>query len=233
MPLLGQRVSRLVPSLLQYASPSQPTGSDCEKTEEESMRSAVVALLMVLSATTIEAAYITGGLLYVRSDDLSEEVQGVQSVTNGDDGYGLRIGAGRAWSAWRGELNLTGLRVTYGDLLVNGVTYDARTEVDAYTLSADLFYDFTPNRRIRPFVGIGAGHAWSEIQLVEVEGQEFEIDDMSTSNNIVQAHLGLATNVRDNVVAQLAYRYTLFYERETETNDTKTHVVEVGLRFGR
>lgn len=185
----------------------------------------------------------------------------VSDKTHSDTVFGARVAFGAtadfdAYGALRGELELNwnGDATDSNDFdfkIINKYTHSFETKTKVYGAMANLYYDIATGTKFTPFVGAGAGMAHVKVSSGAhgtVEKQAFSINGDATDNNFAwNATAGVAYNISDSIVLDIAYRYTdLGAVKSTDTFtmdnlkgkmttdakfDIATHEVMLGARY--
>lgn len=113
--------------------------------------------------------YFSAWGAYNALDDSDIESPGGDVNSDFDDGFGVGIAYGRWFDSqrhWRGELELAYRENDVDE--VSGVNADG--EFNALTGMLNAYYDFTPDARLSPYVGVGVGYADIEADGVALAG---------------------------------------------------------------
>lgn len=137
---------------------------------------------MLVSIGSLAAAQAAGGPNYFSAwggynalEDSDIGSPGIEVESDFDGGFGVGVAYGRWFDTprhWRGEVEL-GYRGNDVDD-VSGVGSDG--EFNALTGMVNGYYDFLPDARLSPYVGVGVGYADVEADGVGLAGGG-ELDD--------------------------------------------------------
>lgn len=169
---------------------------------------------------------------YNALDDSDIETPGADLTSDFDDGFGVGAAYGRWFDPqrhWRGEVELSYRENDIDD--VSGTSSDG--EFTVFTGMVNGYYDFTPDARLSPYVGVGVGFADVEADRVALPGGG-QIDD---DDNVFayQAMLGASYELTSSVdffgeVRYLGTEDPEFGGRESEY-ETFTGLAGVRYRF--
>jgi|GEM_PF-2447759 len=109
---------------------------------------------------------------------------------------GLKLGY--AWKALRTEVEYNDFKAGVNNGAMMG-TYDSQN------LAVNLFYDFQTNGPIQPFVGVGLGGRWQDLDLAS--GNGIDIYDSKSRRKIWQAMAGVSYHLSDTTTLGLDARY--------------------------
>ncbi|RYF89535.1 MAG: porin family protein, partial [Caulobacteraceae bacterium] len=101
--------------------------------------------------------------------------------------------------------------------------------IEAYTLMANVIYDFFPNSRVRPFIGAGVGinHVKADIAGRFNDNPlngAISIDDDDTAY-AYQVLAGAAFDITDRLTADVTYRYLSGTDLDLESETTANPLV--------
>lgn len=164
---------------------------------------------------------------------------GTSNDVDFDLGYGILGKAGFGFmNNFRSELEL-GYRSNDVDS-TNASGVSASGDVNAWTLFANLYYDFMPKEKFNPFIGIGLGGARVDVDNARVNATRV-LDDSDTAF-AYQGIIGASYALTDNWLLNADYRYTASFsdlnlKTTTGTSvdaDWANHAVMIGFtyRFG-
>lgn len=121
------------------------------------------------------------------------------------------------YGAVRGELELNWNDAAGDDndfdfTIKNTATHNFKTETKTYGVMANLYYDIYTGTKFTPFVGGGIGWSHAKVSSTargELMGDAFEIGDSASDDNFAwNVGAGIAYNLNENIVLDIAYRYT-------------------------
>ena len=124
-----------------------------------------------------------------------------------DTGYGIGMALGYHFDAFRleGELEFRDTDIE-----------DTNFGIQMWDLLANVYIDFENASLVTPYIGIGGGYGWLDLDQV------LEYDDTQL---VYQGTAGVNWEVTHNVKMDWQYRYL------TDNDEYKTHNFSVGLRF--
>ncbi|WP_170329641.1 outer membrane protein [Ruegeria arenilitoris] len=217
---------------------------------------------LTISASGLAAQSLSEGLYFqgyagfsqLQDSDFSGTVNGSsQSVdADFDTGYGLGIAVGTEIPQWSN--NQIGTRVelelSYREGDVDGVNFSGNGpaaegnisgDVAQTSLFANVLVDFKQAGAFTPYVGLGLGATYSDVDFAY--GPGVSLDDSDT-NFAAQIIAGVAYEIDSNVALTLDTRYSRAFDVSSERlapNGASTGTVEddidafsvnVGLRYG-
>jgi outer membrane beta-barrel protein len=168
--------------------------------------------------------HVYGGELF--GDDLTDRAISGQTPELDDDvTYGIRY-TYNLTDAWGLELSLgetptSAINVAGGD-----------TDLDLSTLDIDAVWNFSPGKRLVPYVVAGAGYARANLDdpiLGTVNGQPVRIDD--DSGFTLNAGVGAKYFVNDRFLVRLEARYR-YLDGVLDEFDDSLNTVETTLGVG-
>ncbi|WP_170545891.1 outer membrane protein [Ruegeria arenilitoris] len=227
----------------------------------------VTRLILASAALTVSASalaaqslsdglYIQGfaGYSQLQDSDFSGTVNGSpQSVdTEFDAGYGLGIAVGTEIPRWSNDRIGTRveLELSYRDSDVDGVNFSGNGpgaegnisgDVTQTSLFANVLVDFKQAGAFTPYVGLGLGATYSDLDFAY--GPGVALDDSDT-NFAAQVIAGVAYEINANVALTLDTRYSRAFDVSSERlapngaltgtveDDIDAFSVNVGLRYG-
>ncbi len=203
-----------------------------------------------------ESLYIQGfaGYSQLQDSDFNGTVNGSsQSVdTDFDAGYGLGVAIGTEVPQWTNDRIGTRveLELSYRDSDVDGVNFSGNGpgaegnisgDVTQTSLFANVLVDFKRAGAFTPYVGLGLGATYTNVDFSY--GPGVTLDDSDT-NFAAQVIAGVAYEIDPNVALTLDTRYSRAFDVSSERlapNGARTGTVEddidvfsvnVGLRYG-
>ncbi len=119
---------------------------------------------------------------------------------------------------------------------VGAIVADGRGAVDTTFLMANLYYDFTPLGAFTPYVGVGAGVGFAN---VDYSPSDVGIIDDEETVFAYQAIVGASYAFNDRTALFAQYRYRATDDVETDVDlfpatldvENRANVIEAGLRF--
>ncbi len=205
---------------------------------------------LTLSASTLAAqtlpdgVYIQGfaGYSQLQDSDFSGSIGGgTQSVdTEFDGGFGLGVAVGTEIPAWSNDSIGTRieLELSYRDNDVDAVNFtgngpgaegNVSGDVSQTSLFANLLFDFKQGGAITPFVGLGVGATYSDLDFVY--GPGVALDDSDT-NFAAQLIAGVAYDISDSTAFTVDARYSRAFDVSSQRlapNGTSTGTFEDDL----
>lgn len=174
------------------------------------------ASLAAVAALSVAGAAAAGPLDVLKPDYVQGSV-GVQKQSNRDDGTAFSVTAGRDLGAVRAEVEYA---------TSNGAGSKTLGEVEADTVSLNLYYDLQPVRGITPFVGAGVGYA-------DLDGAGVVGDSTGAIWNFAA---GASYTVRPNLDLVAQYRYNIANDIEVRKGVGKVEkyragVASIGVRY--
>jgi len=167
---------------------------------------------------------------YNALDDSDIETPGGDLTSDFDDGFGVGAAYGRWFDTqrhWRGEVELSYRENDTDD--VSGIGSDG--EFNIFTGMVNGYYDFTPDARFSPYVGVGVGFADVEADRVALPGGG-RIDD---DDNVFayQAMLGASYELTSSVdfFGEVRYLGTEDPEFDGRESEYETFTGLAGLRY--
>ena len=227
----------------------------------------VTRLLLASTALTISASalaaqslseglYLQGfaGYSQLQDSDFSGTINGSsQSVdTDFDGGYGLGIAVGKEIPQWSNDQFGTRieLELSYRDNDVDGVNFSGNGpgaegnisgDVSQTSLFANVLVDFKQAGAFTPYVGLGLGATYSDLDFVYGPGVELNDTDTTFAAQIIA---GVAYEISPNTSLTLDTRYARAFDVSsarlapngastgTVEDDIDAISVNVGLRYG-
>jgi len=217
---------------------------------------------LALSTSALAAQSLTDGLYIqgfagysqLQDSDFSGTIGGsTQSVdTDFDGGFGLGIAVGTEIPQWSNnavntrvelELSYRDNDADSTDFSGNGQGQEPNTsgDVTQTSLFANVLFDFKQSGAFTPYVGLGVGATYSDIDFVY--GPGVELDDSDT-NFAAQIIAGVAYDISDTTALTLDTRYTRAFDVSSDRlapsgaltgtveDDIDAFSVNVGLRYG-
>jgi opacity protein-like surface antigen len=226
----------------------------------------VTRLILASAALTISASglaaqslseglYIQGfaGYSQLQDSDFSGTVNGSsQSVdTDFDAGYGLGVAIGTEIPRWSNETIGTRveLELSYRDGDVDGVNFSGNGpgaegnisgDVTQTSLFANVLFDFKQAGAFTPYVGLGLGATYSNVDFVYGPGVALDDSDTTFAAQVIA---GVAYELNTTTALTLDTRYSRAFDVSSERlapNGASTGTVEddidafsvnVGLRY--
>ncbi|MCG7521041.1 outer membrane protein [Ruegeria sp. Ofav3-42] len=227
----------------------------------------VTRLILASTALTISASalaaqslsdglYVQGfaGYSQLQDSDFSGTINGsTQSVvTDFDGGYGLGIAVGKEIPQWSNDQIGTRieLELSYRDNDVDGVNFSGNGpgaegnisgDVTQTSLFANVLVDFKQAGAFTPYVGLGLGATYSDLDFAYGPGVALNDTDTTFAAQVIA---GVAYEVSANTALTLDTRYTRAFDVSSERlapNGASTGTVEddidafsvnFGLRYG-
>lgn len=147
-----------------------------------------------------------------------------------DTGWGSGLGFGyRFTSGFRFQMEATYGRSSINEFEKSGNDIDLR-KGDLETANAlfGLYYDFNTNARWTPYIGLGGGAAWTDIN--DVAGRTSNQQD-GEIDGTAYAEAGLEFMLGENTSLVPAYRFQWINNSEHGSEDDEAHIIMVGLRY--
>jgi opacity protein-like surface antigen len=122
--------------------------------------------------------------------------------------------------------SLDGALSLYGNRLGNASGGD----IDRFTATANLFYDFPMFGRLMPYIGGGAGYAHTEqstARFIKSTGGTVTFEGGSDDSAVILGEVGGAVSLNNSWSIVPAYRF----EHLFNTADENAHVLKLGLRY--
>ncbi|SLN46666.1 outer membrane protein [Ruegeria meonggei] len=227
----------------------------------------VTRLILASAALTVSASalaaqslseglYIQGfaGYSQLQSSDFSGTVNGSsQSVdTDFDAGFGLGVAIGTEIPQWSNERFGTRveLELSYRDSDVDSVNFSGNGpageanvsgDITQTSLFANVLVDFKQTGAFTPYVGLGVGATYSDLDFAYGPGVALDDSDTTFAAQIIA---GVAYEIDPNLALTLDTRYARAFDVSSQRlapNGTSTGTVEddidafsvnVGLRYG-
>ncbi|WP_425081370.1 outer membrane protein [Ruegeria arenilitoris] len=217
---------------------------------------------LTVSASALAAQSLTDGLYIqgfagysqLQDSDFGGTVNGSpQSVdTDFDAGYGLGIAVGKEIPQWSNDRIGTRveLELSYRDNDVDGLNFSGNGpgnegntsgDITQTSLFGNVLFDIKQNSAFTPYVGLGLGVTYSDIDISY--GPGVRLDDSET-NFAAQVIAGVAYEVNETTALTLDTRYSRTFDVSTNRvapngastgsveDDIDTFSVNVGLRYG-
>ncbi|WP_377192269.1 outer membrane protein [Ruegeria meonggei] len=227
----------------------------------------VTRLILASAALTVSASalaaqslseglYIQGfaGYSQLQGSDFSGTVNGSsQSVdTDFDAGFGLGVAIGTEIPQWSNERFGTRveLELSYRDSDVDSVNFSGNGpageanvsgDITQTSLFANVLVDFKQTGALTPYVGLGVGATYSDLDFAYGPGVALDDSDTTFAAQIIA---GVAYEIDPNLALTLDTRYARAFDVSSQRlapNGTSTGTVEddidafsvnVGLRYG-
>lgn len=217
---------------------------------------------LTISASTLAAQSLSDGV-YIQSfagysqlqdSDFSGTINGSsQSLDTGfDGGFGLGLAVGKEIPQWSNERIGTRveLELSYRDSDVDGVNFSGNGpgaegnvsgDITQTSLFANVLFDFKQAGAFTPYVGLGLGATYSDLDFAY--GPGVALDDSDT-NFAAQVIAGVAYQIDPNIALTLDTRYSRAFDVSSERlapngaltgraeDDIDAFSVNVGLRHG-
>ncbi|WP_420585782.1 outer membrane protein [Ruegeria sp.] len=217
---------------------------------------------LTLSASALAAQSLTDGL-YIQGfagysqfqdSDFSGTISGSnQSVdTDFDGGFGLGVAIGTEIPQWSNDTIGTRieLELSFRDGDVDGVNFTGNGpaaegnisgDVTQTSLFANVLVDFKQAGALTPYVGLGIGATYSDLDFAYGPGVELDDSDTTFAAQIIA---GVAYDLNDNTALTLDTRYTRAFDVSSDRlspsgaltgtveDDIDAFSVNVGLRYG-
>ncbi|WP_160175190.1 outer membrane protein [Ruegeria halocynthiae] len=217
---------------------------------------------LTVSASALAAQSLTDGIYLqgfagysqLQDSDFSGTVNGSnQSVdTDFDGGYGLGIAVGTEIPQWSNDVIGTRieLELSYRDNDVDGVNFSGNGpgaegnvsgDVKQTSLFANVLVDFKQTGAFTPYVGLGLGATYSDLDFSYGPGVELDDTDTTFAAQIIA---GVAYDVNENVALTLDTRYARAFDVSSDRlapngastgsveDDIDAFSVNFGLRYG-
>jgi len=125
-----------------------------------------------------------------------------------------------------GNIDLDRLKVGSTSAKLNG-------DVDLFTATGAVFYDFATGTRFTPYAGLGAGIAHQKSSRVSATSGTTTVTANGDSGTDLTAfgEAGVSINIAPKFDLVPAYRYQWINDGESGFDDTTAHVFKVGLRY--
>lgn len=152
------------------------------------------------------------------------------STVSGDsindmDGNGFLVGAGVGMQLYKNTVMGLRAEVEYNYI----AAYDIEgIDASNSTLLANVFADFDTGTALTPYVSLGIGYGWTNLEHQELNEKR---DD---SNMAWQLGAGISYSVMDNMMLDLGYRYlnsTTFAFTDDIDFDIASHQIYLGARL--
>jgi len=198
-------------------------------------RTLLAATAFVAMPALAQAQWYVGadvGASFLEDNKISGAANGAHKATS-DTGWMALGQAGYAFGPWKVEGELSWRDNAVDKLDGNG----AHGSTTVLAPMVNGIYEFLPNSRVHPFVGVGIGAANVDAGDVTVRGvKRYSGDDWQFA---YQGFAGVGVDVTNNVALKAQYRYfsTLDYDTETNPagrrleNDYHDHAVLVGFTY--
>ncbi len=222
----------------------------------------LASAVLTLSASAVAAQSLTEGLYIqgfagysqLQDSDFSGTIGGsTQSVdTDFDGGYGLGIAVGTEIPRWSNDKIGTRieLELSYRESDVDGVNFSGNGpgsevnisgDVTQTSLFANVLVDFKQAGAFTPYVGLGLGATYSDLDFAYGPGVALDDSDTTFAAQVIA---GVAYEIDSNTSLTLDTRYSRAFDvssRRLAPNGASTGAVEddidsfsinVGLRYG-
>lgn len=203
-----------------------------------------------------EGLYIQGfaGYSQLQDTDFSGTINGSpESVdTDFDSGFGLGVAVGKSIPQWSNDQITTRveLELSYRDSDVDGVSFSGNGpapegnvsgDVTQTSLFASVLVDFNQTGAFTPYVGLGIGATYSDLDFAYGPGVRLDDSDTSFAAQVIA---GVAYEVGTNTALTLDTRYSRAFDVSSERfapngastgtvdDDIDVFSVNVGLRYG-
>lgn len=195
------------------------------------MAVALSGLVVLPSAARAEGPwYLNLSAGYLQFQDLDITDDGTKGTIEYEGGYAINAGVGyRVTKNLRAELELGYGSSSIDGFKTLGLSFPMNADVDMWSLTANVFYDFDTGSAFRPYVGLGAGVAHTEIGDAIVAGVPAPGDE--SDDFTMLGEVGASFDVRPGLALVPAYRYMHVFSSESDTDDSTAHVFKIGVRF--
>ncbi len=157
---------------------------------------------------------------------------GAEVITN--VGYGLSLTGGWLFNSnWRTELELSRRSVRLDNIAGPAGTARLRGDLSINTLFANIARDFRGKSFLTPYVGLGAGVAFHELDLEEIDSS-IGMTKRTSTTLAFQAMFGVELEVSDDMDMVVGYRYVNYYApdfSEFSYDFVDFHNFEMGVKF--
>lgn len=129
---------------------------------------------------------------------------GVVAEVTTKTGYGLALAIGNEIRHYRFEAELAYRCNALDDISISGLpTLPIEGDATSIALIGNIYKDLYTNNSITPFIGVGIGSAYTDVELGEEEHEEHEYDTVFA----YQAILGATFNFFEGAYIDISYRY--------------------------
>ncbi|MBS4048647.1 MAG: porin family protein [Alphaproteobacteria bacterium] len=166
---------------------------------------------------------------------LPEDTDGPSNSTlEYDNGFAIYGAAGyRFPNGFRAEAELGYGNIDLDRLRVGTTNAKLNGDVDLFTATGAVYYDFATGSSFSPYVGAGAGVARQKSSTVSATsgGTTVTVNGDSSTDLTAFGEAGVSIRLSSNLDLVPAYRYQWIDDGEGGFDDTTAHVFKVGLRY--
>ncbi len=166
---------------------------------------------------------------------LPEDTDGPSNSTlEYDQGFAIYGAAGyRFGNGFRAEAELGYGKIDLERLRVGSTNATLNGDVDLYTATGAVYYDFATGSSFTPFVGLGAGFAHQKSSTVSATSGTTTVTATgdSSTNLTGFGEAGLSIKLSEKIDLVPSYRYQWIDDGDDGFDDTTAHVFKVGLRY--
>lgn len=151
-----------------------------------------------------------------------------------DDGYAIYAAAGyRFPNNFRAEAELGYGNTDLDSVKGRGGSANLNGDVDSFTATGAVYYDFATGSRYTPYAGVGAGIAHQKLSRVSatINGATLTADGDSSTDLTAFGEAGVSINIAPKFDLVPAYRYQWINDGQDGLDDTTAHVFKIGLRY--
>jgi len=176
-------------------------------------------------------ALSAGGIV---RNDVDATSGGVTGTFEFEPGFTFGAALGYRFGSIRLEGEFTYGRDAFDNLSLLGVNVGLTGDIDSYTFTGALYYDFRLPGGWSPYVGAGAGATHQSTQNVTatVGGTTLALGGNDSTNFTAFGEIGVAYALSNRVELVPAYRFQYINDGGSGTDDSLLHHFKVGFRIG-
>lgn len=151
-----------------------------------------------------------------------------------DNGYAIYGAAGyRFPNNFRAEAELGYGNTDLDRVTGRGGSANLNGDIDSYTLTGAVYYDFATGSMFTPYAGVGAGLAHQKLSRVSatINGATLTADGDSSTDLTAFGEAGVSIKIADKFDLVPSYRYQWINDGQDGLDDTTAHVFKLGLRY--
>jgi opacity protein-like surface antigen len=177
-------------------------------------------------STSFAGTYISGNLGAVIVNDSDIDDGPFSGEVTFDTGYGFLAAFGSSNQHSRVELEVGYRKNDFDEIKIDGLgKFDIDGDVSSYSLMGNIYYDFSKEGGFYPFIGVGIGAAYVELDSDDA-GSE---DDTELAYQVI---LGGSFTSSVGLSIDLQYRYFATDDLDFDGSEAEygTHNLMLGLR---
>jgi outer membrane autotransporter protein len=174
--------------------------------------------------------YVSGSAGYSQERDVDFSATGLSGKFEFDPGPAFNVAAGyKLPIGLRLEGELGYLRSSFDKASANGIDVPISGDIDAFTATANAFYDINTGTAFTPYIGGGVGIAHQSASGVTVAGTPVSVGDATDFAWLLEGGVSYAFTKSLSVVP--SYRFMQIQDGGNGSDNSSFHIFKIGLRY--